>query len=206
MNSLDNDRLIYFFLREIFRPKCLGVIKLSVFPGAKKKQKNNKKKKLKSNTEDPLNSSFVSYWWRKNKSQYSFRRITELKTRWEIWKSETVISLRSFGCDFLSPHGRRITVDSTYKHPIIIFHRFFSVIKSISQVECDTSASVSSENWEWLCGWLHIWWGLSGTNWYGSRRFLNVNIQDGGFSRKLTLWFTKYTEYFSTEIKGNERF
>ena len=60
MNSLDNDRLIYFFLREIFRPKCLGVIKLSVFPGAKKKQKNFKKK-LKSNTEDPLNSSFVSY-------------------------------------------------------------------------------------------------------------------------------------------------
>ena len=124
MNSLDNDRLIYFFLREILGPSAYGVIKLSVFPGAKKKQKN-KKKKLKSNTEDPLNSSFVSYWWRKNKSQYSLKRITELKTRWEIWKSETVISLRSFGCDFLSPHGRRITVDSTYKHPIIIFHRFF---------------------------------------------------------------------------------
>ena len=43
MNSLDNDRLIYFFLREILGPSAYGVIKLSVFPGAKKKQKNKKK-------------------------------------------------------------------------------------------------------------------------------------------------------------------
>ena len=47
MNSLDNDRLIYFFLREILGPSAYGVIKLSVFPGAKKNKKIKKKAQVK---------------------------------------------------------------------------------------------------------------------------------------------------------------